>query len=287
VYESCGWFGLFGKNEFDISSVCSTGTKFENGKCVSTVDVASDNASICSTGTKFENGKCVSTVDVASDNASICSTGTKFENGKCVFDGAHVCGPGTQVVHGVPLSTRERLVLDRAMMNCPGTCSFDDEVCLASTCRAYSQSTVDELTDDQVKFQIEGFQDCADVPGQTEDEGLKCMSDVVDASGAPNIPYSDELDMTIPDDMTIDEIRKQVVLSRAMFHCPEKCTLDEEACMMRCIDIYQPIVDNLTDEQVRYEISQVQRCLAKETPEQFDKCLSDVVSEAANLAPQT
>ena len=99
VYESCGLFGLVGVKEFQLSSVCDTGTAFQDGKCVSTVDVASDNASVCGTGTAFQDGKCVSTVDVASDNASVCGTGTAFKDGKCVsfmtFNKASVCGTGT------------------------------------------------------------------------------------------------------------------------------------------------------------------------------------------------
>jgi hypothetical protein len=40
---------------------------FRNGKCISIIDVTSDNWSVCGTGTAFRDGKCVSTVDVTSD----------------------------------------------------------------------------------------------------------------------------------------------------------------------------------------------------------------------------
>ena len=85
VYETCGFLGL-GKKQMDLSSVCDIGTEFRDGKCVSTVDVTSDNASMCDTpGVAFRDGKCVSTIDVTSDNASMCDTpGVEFRDGKCV-----------------------------------------------------------------------------------------------------------------------------------------------------------------------------------------------------------
>jgi hypothetical protein len=86
AYEHCGFLGL-GKTVMDLSSVCGAGTAFRGGKCVSTVDVASDNASVCGAGTAFQGGKCVSTVDVASDNASVCGAGTTYQNGKCMSMG--------------------------------------------------------------------------------------------------------------------------------------------------------------------------------------------------------
>jgi hypothetical protein len=84
VYESCGLFGLVGVKEFQLSSVCGTGTAFQDGKCVSTVDVASDNASVCGTGTAFKDGKCVSFMTF--NKASVCGTGTVFRDDKCVID---------------------------------------------------------------------------------------------------------------------------------------------------------------------------------------------------------
>ena len=86
VYATCGILGLF-KEEYDVSSVCDpTTTRFENGKCVPTVDVTAGNASVCDLSTtRFENGKCVSTVDVTMGNASVFDPATtRFENGKCV-----------------------------------------------------------------------------------------------------------------------------------------------------------------------------------------------------------
>ena len=86
VYAKCGILGFF-KEEYDVSSVCDPATTmFHNGKCVSTVDVTTDNASVCDPATTmFHNGKCVSTVDVTTDNASVCDPyTTMFQNGKCV-----------------------------------------------------------------------------------------------------------------------------------------------------------------------------------------------------------
>ena len=86
AYETCGFLG-FGAKQVNLSTVCGRKTEFsvEEGKCVSVVDVTSDNASMCDTpGVEFRNGKCVSVVDVTSDNASMCDTpGVEFRNGKC------------------------------------------------------------------------------------------------------------------------------------------------------------------------------------------------------------
>ena len=43
----------------------------------------------CGTGTKFDSGRCISTVDITSDNASMCGTGTKFDSGMCKVDNLH------------------------------------------------------------------------------------------------------------------------------------------------------------------------------------------------------
>ena len=59
-YINCGFFG-FGKKEVGddfLSSVCGDGTAFRDGKCVSIVDIVSDNASVCGDGTAFRDGKC-------------------------------------------------------------------------------------------------------------------------------------------------------------------------------------------------------------------------------------
>lgn len=42
LYSSCGLFGLF-KKKADGSTFCGPNTTFDNGKCISTVDVTSDN----------------------------------------------------------------------------------------------------------------------------------------------------------------------------------------------------------------------------------------------------
>lgn len=82
LYTSCGIFGWFG-NKIDTTSLCGTDTRLQDGKCVSTVDVTSDNASVCGLGTMFKDGKCVSTLDITSDNASVCGPGTIFKDGNC------------------------------------------------------------------------------------------------------------------------------------------------------------------------------------------------------------
>ena len=58
-YSTCGWlpFGLSAQR-MEISDICGSGTEYRNGKCVSTIDVTSDNASICGSGTEYKNGKC-------------------------------------------------------------------------------------------------------------------------------------------------------------------------------------------------------------------------------------
>ena len=58
VYEHCHFFG-FGKKEYDLTDTCGPGTAFQDGVCVSTVDVTSDNASMCGPGTAFQDGVCV------------------------------------------------------------------------------------------------------------------------------------------------------------------------------------------------------------------------------------
>ena len=89
VYESCGFIGI-GKKEYDITSVCGKGTAFQDGKCVSIVNVDSDNASVCGKGTAFKDGKCVSIVDVA----SVCGPGTVVKDDKCII---HLGPPEEQI----------------------------------------------------------------------------------------------------------------------------------------------------------------------------------------------
>jgi len=115
------------------ASMCGTGTKFDSGKCISTVDITSDNASMCGTGTKFDSGKCISTVDITSDNASMCGTGTKFDSGKCIStvditsDNASMCGTGTKFDSGKCISTVD-ITSDNASMCGTGT-KFDSGKC--------------------------------------------------------------------------------------------------------------------------------------------------------------
>tara|TARA_B110000008_G_C16941398_1_gene552605 strand:+ start:1169 stop:1795 length:627 start_codon:yes stop_codon:yes gene_type:complete len=71
----------------DNASVCDPyTTEFVNGKCISSVDITTDNASVCDPDTtEFVNGKCISSVDITTDNASVCDPDTtEFVNGKCV-----------------------------------------------------------------------------------------------------------------------------------------------------------------------------------------------------------
>ena len=60
AYEHCGFLG-FGASKFDLASMCDApGVAFRDGKCVSTVDVTSDNASMCDApGITLRDGKCV------------------------------------------------------------------------------------------------------------------------------------------------------------------------------------------------------------------------------------
>ena len=74
----CGWWSVDTK---PFSTVCGLDTEYRNGKCVSTVDITSDNinpASVCGLNTEYRNGKCIPT-------ASVCGHLTVWdsENGKC------------------------------------------------------------------------------------------------------------------------------------------------------------------------------------------------------------
>ena len=123
-YESCGFLG-FNKKPVDTSFFDSDTALFQNGKCVSTVDMKSDNAYVCGEGTAFQNGKCVSLTEcdiclnnakptlhpgdtIESKNSRIscklktpqlkCGPGTINKDNTCVLKTPQLkCGPGTIV----------------------------------------------------------------------------------------------------------------------------------------------------------------------------------------------
>ena len=131
--ETCGFMG-FGVKEWDTLAFDTEDAKFVDGKCVSTVDVASDNRAMCDApGIKFENGKCVSILDITSDNRAMCDApGVAFENGKCVStvdvtsDNISMCdAPGIKFEGG-------KCVLDdRAVCDAPGV-KFENGKCVVN-----------------------------------------------------------------------------------------------------------------------------------------------------------
>ena len=76
LYDDCGYFGFL-RNEFDPESLCGENTELRDGRCVSVVDVTSDNASMCGENTELRDGRCVST-------ASSCGRGTVSGDGECI-----------------------------------------------------------------------------------------------------------------------------------------------------------------------------------------------------------
>ena len=94
----------------DNSTVCDSNTTTfdaDSGKCVSIVDVTSDNSTVCDPNTttfNADSGKCVSIVDITSDNSTVCDLNTTtFDaiSGKCVStiditsDNSTVCDSNT------------------------------------------------------------------------------------------------------------------------------------------------------------------------------------------------
>ena len=103
-YKSCGFLG-FNKKPVDTSFFDSDTALFQNGKCVSTVDMKSDNAYVCGEGTAFQNGKCVSLTecDICLNNAKpTLHPGDTIESKNsrisCKLKTPQLkCGPGTIV----------------------------------------------------------------------------------------------------------------------------------------------------------------------------------------------